>query len=62
LTKEAHHSGGVVETARSQGQAEQLEKPSSSRPRNRRKQGTSDNRQPTGKRVDDETAAARFAV
>ena len=49
LTDETRRSGGVVETARGQGQAKQLEKPSSFRPRNRRKQGTSYNRQPPGK-------------
>ena len=62
LIDEMHHSGGVVETARYQGQTEQLEKPSSSRPRNRRKQERWYNRQSTGKSTEGETVAARLVV
>jgi hypothetical protein len=40
LAEVAGHSGGVIAAARGQGCAKQLEKPYSSRTRNRRKQGS----------------------
>jgi hypothetical protein len=40
LAEVAGHSGGVTAAARGQGCAKQLEKPYSSRTRNRRKQGS----------------------